>query len=402
MIFFALSCRILVFLFASYNLAIGATLIVTAPYICMIYAVIYCFQHPREYLINRNTKYLLFLFSIYSIYCLVYTFILKKVPIEQLSKVPDSPIEMIRDTISLGVLMALACMYKEKIYYELFAKLSVIIIVFSLLFYFSQVGYASYAYMRTLKGSDSDIYSESMNILSGLALGGYIGTAYICNLWLIDKWTQSRPINWIIFIVVSCFLLFVLLILGERGPVIFTIITTIWFFLVRSKNNGRRSGIVFFLILLAFFMGDHITRIVSRFAPVIVERFLAISDDMGSGRFGANSIYSETVNMILENPILGNYFRLTTNDFRGLYPHNIILEFLVTCGLLFSIPLFVLITKAIKNARIAISNDDPMALFGLLFFQSFCFLLTSGSVLLNTKFWIMFAASLCISPKKEI
>ena len=400
-LFFAVSCRILVSMFALSNFPIGASFIVMSQYLCIIFAVLYCFQHPREFYINKNTKFLLLLFLIYSIYCFVYAFTLTKVPSGHLSQVPDNPIEMIRDSLSLCIMMALACMYKKKVYIELFAKVSVIAIILSLLLYFSGVDYTSYSYLFSLKRVEAESYAETMNIISGLTLGGYIGTAYICNLWLIDKWTQKRPVNLIIFIAISFCLFSVLLILGQRGPVLFTLITTILYFMVRSNKNRYKYAIALILILLFSFMWDSLLNIVSQFTPDIIDRFLAISDDNGSGRFGGNSIYSDTINMILEDPLFGNYFRLTSNNWSGLYPHNIILEFLVTFGLVFSIPIFILIIKATKNTVIAINNKDPMALFGLLFFHSFCCLLTSGTVLLDMKFWIMFAASLSISTKRK-
>ena len=401
MLFFAISCRILVSMFAIRNFAIGATLIVIAQYLCMLFAVIYCFQHPREFKINKHTKYLLFLFLIYSIYCFVYAFVDLKVPSRQFSKVPDNPTEMIRGTLSIGIMMALACMYRGKVLLELFSKLSVILIVLSLLIYFSSVDYMAYAYLKTLNRQASESYMASTNILSGLTLGGYIGTAYICNLWLIDKWTKYRLANWIIFIIVALYLLFVLLVVGERGPVLFTIITSVWFFLVRSNKNGRKSMIFILLTILFVFMGDYIIYMVSMFAPHIIDRFLSISDDMGSGRMGENSVYAETIDMILENPLFGNYFRLTSSNYQGIYPHNILLEFLVTFGFFFSIPLFLLMARAIKNAYFAISNKEPMALFALLFFHTFCCLMTSDTVLLETKFWTMFAVALSISPKRK-
>ena len=61
------------------------------------------------------------------------------VPSEKINNVPDNPIEMNGSFLSLGIIMPLACMYKEKVYIEFFAKVSII---------FSRVDNISYTYIE--------------------------------------------------------------------------------------------------------------------------------------------------------------------------------------------------------------------------------------------------------------
>lgn len=395
-LFFMISCRILIVSFPSYGLAQLSTISVGLQYLCIFASIIYALTHSNIYNTNKYNRSLILLFVVYLIYIINYTFISPKMTPDMIQGMPSSSFDMAMSSFGIISCLLLANMIKMYINYKLFAKWSVIVIVLGLILYFYRVDYTLYSLQRTMgRANFSDLVEESSSMISSLTLNSYVGVAYVCNLFCKNEWTNKKAVNTIIFYSVTAYLVFVTLILGERGPVLFLITTTLFFYYAKGYIAIRYFFSFLFIIIILLIFGSDLISAISSFAPDIVARTQNIADDGGSGRFGSDgAVFNVAVSQILENPIFGSYHRLLSSSLKGIYPHNLILEALMTFGLLFSIPLFILMWKAVKNAYQSLKNEAQIGLFGLLFIHFSSCLMTSGTISLNNFFWVTFALTL--------
>lgn len=400
MFFFMIPCRILIVSFPFYGLAKLSTIFIGLQYLCIITSIIYTINHPNIYKNNRYNRYLILIFLVYTLYSVNYTFLSPKLPIDMIQNMPESPFAMAMSSFCIISCLFLASIAKQFIDFKLFAKLSVVVIVLALFLYFYRVDYTLYALQKTMKLVDARDFGEENGMHSSLLLNSYASVAYVCNLFCKNEWSNRKIINNIIFYFVSIYLIFISLVLGERGPVLFLITTTLFFYSAKERISFKFWGSILFLVFFLLYFGTDVLTMISSFAPDIVERTISVADDGASGRIGGDdSLFSASIFQILENPIFGSYHRLLSVSWIGTYPHNLVLEALMTFGVFFSFPLFVLIWKAVQNSYEAIKNGEPISLFCLLFFHFTSCLMTSNTIFLNNFFWTTFAIALTYQKK---
>ena len=109
-----------------------------------------------------------------------------------------------------------------------------------------------------------------------------------------------------------------------------------------------------------------------------------------------------------ESPITGSYFRIVTTNllWQGMYPHNIILEVLITFGVLGLIPLLYFVWKIISKLRYSFKNSQGNQtsieqVLGIMFINMFFSMMTSGTLLLSLPFWVNIAILLTTINKKN-
>ena len=150
--------------------------------------------------------------------------------------------------------------------------------------------------------------------------------------------------------------------------------------------------------------GEFFNDILQNYASGLADRFITMADSGGSSRIGSDgSVYGTAFEQIKESPITGSYFRLLRSTYtdRGAYPHNILLELLMTGGLLLSIPFFILLWKALRIDIRLIKLGGEQSLPALCFLYVLLSLMTSSSLLFKTEFWV-FLAILCSYNLKSV
>lgn len=384
MFFFMISCRIIINIFPYYGLGQLSTFFVGVQFFCILMALYHTFVNMSKDMFNKHTFLLFVIFLIYSAYTAIYNFYSPQMAVDLIQSRPETLFAMFLSTFNIGCTLILSERASRMLDYSLFAKISVIIIVLSLVFYFNNVDYTLYALYRTIRKVDSADFMEENGLMSPLTINNYVAVAFVCNLICKGQWTNNDVINKIVYYAVSIYLFFIVLILGERGPLLFMITTYLFYSYAKSKLDGK-----YFVVIMLFLLFDtQIFEFISSFAPDIVSRTINIVVDGGSGRLGSDdSIYSLAVSQIMGSPFFGSYHRILAYSRMGTYPHNFVLESLMTFGLVFSIPLFGLMWVATRNAYKALKNDEPIGLFCLLFIHTSSCLLTSSTMFLNTIFW---------------
>ena len=132
--------------------------------------------------------------------------------------------------------------------------------------------------------------------------------------------------------------------------------------------------------------------------PVVSARLLALIEESDlSGRDGA---YDIAIGQFLSSPLYGDYFVLTSGPLAGLYPHNIILESLMTLGLIGSIPLFILFLRSIyQGIKLFKINHQFVWLF-FIFLSVFFKGQSTWNLYASDELWISMAILVTIKIKE--
>lgn len=220
---------------------------------------------------------------------------------------------------------------------------------------------------------------------SGVYNGYFLLTTGIMSLRLLQqKLAFSRIIPWII-ITIAC------ICVQERGPIILLLALSFYAFykILKSHHIKKRSLSVLFITVALI----TIIRAVYNFVSQIGSRIVNI----GLEDKGRESIYDDSFNYYLDNPVFGGYFRFTDNF--DTAPHNLILNAFiyggVIGGLAIVILLFVQFKPIIKTLWNNISKKNEYCFFIALAYTAFTlnsFLHNRSVVTGDVIVWMLWAA----------
>lgn len=345
-------------------------------------------------------KWGVLIFVVYSAFLYYQIIINPQVPLQDLQHAPTTSIDIITTTIMI-IMLGKVCNYCDKnINYLLFCKISVLIIVVFLVAYFSKVDYKLYGLGLVMKSDEYQLVLPN-NFIDPLRLSSYIGFLAVCGLSIWDKWGQNKIRSLLItsFIVISCLVL--LFLIGERGPTLFLLIT--WLYVMYSKGLFKKKTllwVVSFLILFGLFY-NVLLDFLSIIAPETMGKFENTFETGASSRFGdSDSIYDLSIAQFLRDPFFGSYFRIINSQV-GVYPHNIILELLMTFGLVFTIPTICLIYIAVKKSYFILKNNESNSFWAIFFLFILLCRLTSNTIVGDVFFWMPFFFILGVKLNKN-
>lgn len=384
------------------NMGTISTILVGLSYLFMAICLLDNHSNFKKSL-NKDGKNLLFLYISYSLFIFYYLFITPQLDLAEMAHVPKSIESYLQSSISIGVPIYLANYCKEKVDFLFFAKFSTLFIIFLLIVYFLKVDFNNYITLRLMHGEQRDEFVENQGLIAPSTLGRHVITAYVCNLWIGKRWSKSSLINDSIFYTIFIVLVSCLMLFAERGPILFTISTTLFFYFSKSKQLSKYILISLITIFLIVVFSDYIISFLTPIFGHTFERFSTIIEDGGSGRFGGeDSVYGTSLEQIQNGLLWGSYPRIVSHNWMdGMYPHNLFLEILMSLGIVFGIPLCWLMIKAVFKSFHAIRYRDPESLFCLLFICYSSCLLTSGTIMLHRHFWITFAITLSVKTIKR-
>ena len=178
--------------------------------------------------------------------------------------------------------------------------------------------------------------------------------------------------------------LLIVFLASSRSPLVSLILCTITYLLIQ---RGAIKGLFIFLLLSLpiYFFWDDILILMSNFHSSFIQRVLSALE--GGDSSGRDIIFAQGLKQFKENPIFGSSFLIEQGIFRGIYPHNLILESLMATGLIGTYCLFRWLFGLFKTAYTIISSKDKYAWIPLLFFQYFVFGMFSKSIYANTSLW---------------
>ena len=372
--------------------------------ITMLYCLVSMFIDKGVGHMPHLSRNVLVIFVIYTLYLINDIVISPKMPRVDIQRAPETDFELFQSSISIGLAMSLCWYSINKIDFIKWTKFSCLFLTFILIFYLTRVDIRLYAIENAVVAAQTggEANMSVYGAIDSLRLGWFCGINYICNLFLKNRWTNTKWINSMLFWMISLFTIAICLLTIQRGPVVFIITTTLFYAYAKGAFQLKKLRIIIPILLLLLLLATPIYNAIESFAPDLVGKFGETLESGASGRFGSeDSAYSLAFKEFLMNPLFGHYFRYTEarGYFYGLYPHNILLESLMTMGVLFSIPFFWILWKCVKNSYYAIRDDAPVAVFGLIFIYIFSTLMTSASIVLMVSFWVPLAVISAYNPK---
>ena len=355
----------------------------------LILFMIFLFQN-RKYGIKIYDRAFFSFYIVYCLYLLMYITILRKYPLEDMVVVPGSIfVFFVEFTISILYLLC-AKTFVTRFNVKYFIILSLIVCTIPTLFFLQAVGVE--AIQDGSFGRESDEYINKLIITYSNVPILVFAVAFYKRLF--SKQMLSK-------IVCSCIIaveIYILLVYGKRGPILWSIMAIISFFVIKAQSI--KKYIVLGLVILTMYMlMDPILNVIKDTWPRSGAKLeAALKEGDTSGRLDVEDKKHSTFFIGLENfsrsPIWGYYFRLDTNylPFRAHYAHNVFIELLMTMGLLGFVPFMSLLFKAFRKSRFVFTHrysNNQIACF-VLFLCAFLQLQTTGTCVFNYRFWLFF------------
>lgn len=244
--------------------------------------------------------------------------------------------------------------------------------------------------------------AERMEIegeLNSLNMGYWSATLFLLLVYLFFQF--KNKIKFIPYLPALLLSLYLMVAAGSRGPLIYSFIIVYYYFsFVEVGKIYKRVGNVISFIVVLIVIIDYtvVTDIIGMYNSDLQERLISsVENQEISGR---DRIYITALNQFVESPIFGSFFVLETGWYKGQYPHNILIEALITFGLLGAIPFFIFIYKTLKRTHFLIKKNHRMSWLGLIFLISFFKGLSTWTLYGNTLLWMSMFVILTFNLKE--
>lgn len=186
----------------------------------------------------------------------------------------------------------------------------------------------------------------------------------------------------------------IILLSGGRGGAVLAGIYILWPLVDYIKNNSIQKGLIVISIACLVIIAGY-------------RYFMITAGGAGTWRFFTTDyarfeLYRNTLRLIGEKPILGYGF-FGYIPFLGIYryPHNIVLQILLSCGFLGLIPISILFTILVKRILVIVKEDNSYEIIVTLLIYSLVYLTFSGSFIENSIFMFCIGFISCIKTCAE-
>lgn len=219
----------------------------------------------------------------------------------------------------------------------------------------------------------------ALSYLSALAIG--LGTSYL----MTNNVGRSKRL----FVYATIGLSIIPFFLGSsRGSVIALFFPFIFYlFFQRNLKNKIKSIVVLVIVCVLFF-------IVIQFIKLgVIERIIYTIDALqsGGGSLSRLSIWYEAWMQFLNNPVIGNSLEVEST---GGYPHNILLEVLITTGIFGFLGYCLFLFFTLKKAAQIIKINPSHFFIVVIFLQALMRSMFSGGIYSTS--WLALGAGLII------
>jgi O-antigen ligase len=240
-----------------------------------------------------------------------------------------------------------------------------------------------------IKGYDYRLSGNS--VLNPITLGHFAASGIIL---ITIKWLTLRGVRvsymdkmWLMS---SLLILFTALFMaGSRGPVLALFLTLGYYLSSRFIHILRKKlfGVIAILTLIII--------VVNSFEQVFTLFSNRMIIDIGDGQEGGEArvlLWINGVKIFLQYPFFGNQ----TTTLMG-YPHNIMIEILMSTGVVGGIAFLMIIAHAIKKVHLLNKSHSMLIWPGLLFFQHLTGSLLSGTLYSSNDLWYSLALLLAVN-----
>jgi|SRR5699024_10445180 len=238
------------------------------------------------------------------------------------------------------------------------------------------VSILTYLFYGKLLGNVSRISQEvgkDANYISPLALS-YVSVLGIslCFSYLL---TRTPPVKYKIYLYLTILLCLIPFFLGASRGSVLAFVFSISFYFLASRGLTKKIKLifpVFIIIFLFFFMSNYM-------GTSVFDRVINISSAIDSQSSSAVRLYlwENGILQFLNNPLLGDSLQL---EVAKHYPHNIIVEVLMSTGLIGFIPFFIFSILIFKKSIKIIRIHPEMFWVTNIFFMGFVMNMFSGAI----------------------
>lgn len=371
------------------------TLTTLVLYVTVLYTGIYVLKKKPKY--TKSLVLFIIYFLIYSIVIYLDLTIDKKYPLSSMLGCPHSVTTFLVTTFIILFFILQAPLYQKIKDFGFLVKYYIIFNLPLVLLYISSIGVTKIQ------------FDESITDISTLTLASTASNSLLLALIFKDSFMKSKVANNIILLIVFLATMSVWGGLAKRGAILWFFVTLIIYFIFQSKNI-KVTVFKFLLILVGIYMMmPAVISIIENFSPFLAERVeMTLVEGHTSGRMEEEGAYGFSIKQFLDSPIFGSYFRIVTPNpiWRGMYPHNIILELLITFGIMGLLPFLYFLRLIFMKLRKSFCSDNSNRnsiekVLGVLFINTFFSMMTSGTILLSLPFWVNIAILLTINNKKN-
>lgn len=365
----------------------------------LILFILFLYQ-KRTYGIRILDKAFFSFFFLYNCYILVYLTILRRFQLDEMLGVPTSLFDIITNIVTTICYLLCAKTIVSHFNVKKYFILSLIICTIPTFIFMQTVSVDA---IQDGIGRDDDNYINKLTITYSNMPILVLAVVYFNRLF------SKNLLSKIVCLCVIAAEIYILIVYGKRGPILWSFVGIILFFAI--KSHSLKKYFVLGLVIYTIYMcTDPILHVIKDTFPRSGARLeAALKEGDTSHRFDVNDPKHSAFFIGLENfsrsPIWGYYFRLDTDYlyFRGAYAHNVFIEMLMTMGLLGFVPFMYLLYKAFRKSRLVFSrphSHNQIACF-VLFICIFLQLQTTGSCSFKSSFWLFFYSLCCLDKFKN-
>ena len=171
---------------------------------------------------------------------------------------------------------------------------------------------------------------------------------------------------------------------GSRGPIIALVIPILFAYMYRTRIVITKKSLWYGLLIVIA-----LTVALIIFGDIAFERLNNIFNDLASksGDVRRLRIWNIALSQFLESPVWGDSIQINYLD----YPHNLILEVLMSTGILGFIPFFILMGLGLYKSFIILRRYPSLIWLYIFFFQALIMGMLSGTVYNNIWYWASLA-----------
>jgi O-antigen ligase len=230
--------------------------------------------------------------------------------------------------------------------------------------------------------------SRNENYISPLSLS-YSGAMAIGvgSLYLVANRVRLK---FLIFLLATIVLSLVPFYLGASRGSIFAIVVPAIVFAIFSRG-GRFKG---WLIVSLFALAGAFYAAASYMGSAVFDRFMGISEaiETGSSSAARLDMWAAGLEQFAESPLFGSSLQL---DLYNAYPHNIIIEALISTGLLGTVPFLMFIFACLYRSFLVARYEPQLFWIPAIFIQGLVQNMFSGAIYFAS--WMAVGAGLLLS-----
>lgn len=342
----------------------------------LVFICLYLVAKTHKVLIDKHNLPIIVIFLVYMIFVMIHLFE-NTIPMNKMLAVSPDWYSFLLIFFTLTLLMLLSRTFNDYVNYQQLCRCVLCMNTFFLVLYAFRVNILLYS----IYDSAEDFYAS--NLISPFIIDTYASWTIFASIYILknEKNQLFFVLSWIA-ILASLILIFIC---NKRGPMIYTgiVIASFWYM---TKRFSLKAIMFFLLVVLVF--NSALGYLTDLLNIDVFKRFTMIESDGASGRVGEFSLYSYSIEQILDSPILGSHFRILSYPFRGMYPHNFFLEIAMNFGIFLSLLFTLLVLKIIKKSIRIIKLEPNSLFFPLVLLYSFLLMQSTGTILFNIEFWL--------------